>query len=134
VETFYELVTYNREVCDAVTTLELHLPRYSGRHALPGFEELAAQIAAGLTELAAAIEVGRPASTLPPYPATLDRMHAYMRDLEATRGRELGADAGHTSTREAVRDFTRVMAELDRLADEVTEMQAALARQTTAPA
>ncbi len=126
VERLHGLVTYNQELYEAVAALEAHLPQYSGRHLLPGLDTFAQAAAATLRELAEAVEQRRTPAPAAALAASLQPIHARVRALEAARTAEIAHEPGGTPTREAVRDFTRLGVELDRIAGDVQSMHLAL--------
>jgi uncharacterized membrane protein YccC len=123
---WHELVTYNQQLQDSVTSLDVHTARYSGHHALPGLETFVQAAEDTLEALAAAVAGGAPAGPLPTFDVALSQIRDHVAALEATRTTELAGHAGDTPTVEAVHDFLLLSMELVQIAREITGMRLAL--------
>ncbi len=122
VESLMVLITYTRRFSDTLTTLSAQLNEFNVRDELPGLETFAQQTEYTLSNLADAVGRGRLPQALPPLNATLDAIHAHLKELYALRVAEVTANRGNTPTRKAMLDYALVSMLLDRIADQVTVM------------
>jgi hypothetical protein len=119
-------VTYNQQLLDSVTSLDVHTARYSGHHTLPGLETFVQAADDTLETLAAAVAGGAAAGPLPRFDGALSQIRDHVTALEATRTAELARQAVDTPTVEAVRDLFLLSMELEQIGREITGMKLAL--------
>jgi uncharacterized membrane protein YccC len=124
----YALITYNQRLYDSVTTLAVAQPAGNGRSILPGVDTFTMQVDRALQDLAQAVRSGRRPAALPSFDASLGVAHAYVRELMTADTAKPETEYQDDGNSDAIHGIVALSSELDRLADEVSEMSKAVAR------